>query len=253
MKHTPNLVVVPDEDYEYGLTHGYYPEFANELKSGEVVIASIEKAVTEYGITMPKENSIYIRNVFDGTYRDISSENTERVFIESKAVAIREVLVMLGAQSAELAHSVKHLQDKDLKVSATAKKGAVSGSVDYNQNKHKEVNIDAIIRLKPFSRTAKTAEEVRKYAFTHGLGNESTIIAWIDRLERDQKLEGSESIDVTFLEELTVARNAALNLKLVQCEAGFSINHREKETHSFTEKITVDFGPIPIDNTHQIE
>lgn len=252
MRHTPNLVIVPDEDYEYGLTHEAYPEFANELKSGEVVVTSIEKAVTEYGITSPKENIIYVRNVFDGTYRDITAENTEKCFIEAKAVAIREVLVMLGAQSAELVHSVKHIQVKDLKAGITGKKDAGSLSADYHQNKHKEVDIEAIIKLAPYPRTAKTAEEVRKYAFTHGLGNESTIIGWIERLERDHQLEGPESIDVTFLEELAVARDAALNLKLVQFEAGFSINSLKKETHSFTEKITVDFGPIPIDSTPRL-
>lgn len=242
MEHMPNLVIVPDEDYLYGLTHGQYPEFAQELASGEIVVASREKAITEYGITSPKENKIYVRSVFDGTYRDITAENTEKCFIEAKAVAIREVLVMLGVQSAELVHSVKHIQDKDLKVGATGKKGAGSGSVNYYQNKHKEVDIEAIIKLEPYPRVAKTADVVRQYAFTHGLGSESTIIGWIERLERDHKLEGPESIDVTFLEELTVARDAALNLKLVQCEAGFSIDSLNKETHSFSEKISVDFG-----------
>ncbi len=242
MEDKPQLIIVPDEDYLYGLTHEAYPEYNKELKSGKFKVLSKEVATNEYGISLPEENRIYVRNVFDGTYRDITAENTERCFIEAKAVAIREVLVMLGAQSAELVHSVKHLQDKDLKVGATGKKGPGSGNVDYHQNKQKKVNIDAIIKLEPFTRTAKTAEEVRKYAFTHGLGNDSTIIAWIDRLERDHKLEGPESIDVTFLEELTVARDAALNLKLVQCEAGFNIDSINKETHSFYEKISVDFG-----------
>ena len=242
MKTQPQLIIIPDEDYEYGLNHGAYPEYEEELRTGDIDVVAREKATTKYGIILPKDNKIYVRNVFDGTYRDITAENTERCFIEAKAVAIREVLVMLGAQSAELVHSVEHLQDKDLKVGATGKKGPGSGNVDYHQNKQKKVNIDAIIKLEPFTRTAKSAEEVRKYAFTHGLGNDSAIIAWIDRLERDHKLEGPESIDVTFLEELTVARDAALNLKLVQCEAGFNIDSINKETHSFSEKISVDFG-----------
>ena len=74
------------------------------------------------------------------------------------------------------------------------------------------------------------------------MGSESTIIAWIDRLERDGKLEGSEEIEITFLEELAVERDAALNLKIVNCEAGFKISSLKKETHEFTEKIFIDFG-----------
>ncbi len=242
MEQTPQLIVVPDEDYEYGIRHGFYPEISDELHSGEVVVASREMATTEYGISSPKENKIYVRNVFDGTYRDITAENTEKCFIEAKAVAIREVLIMLGAHSAELTHRIEHVQDKDLKIAAKGKKGSESVGINYHQNKHKEINIEAIIKLEPYPRRAKSAEAVRKYAFEHGLGGESTIIAWINRLERDHKLEGPESIDITFLEELTVARDAALNLKLVQCEAGFRIDSLNKETHEFTEKISVDFG-----------
>ena len=242
MEPNPQLVVVPDEDYEYGIRHSAYPEFDEELRSGEVVVASREMATTEYGISSPKENKIYVRNVFDGTYRDITAENTEKCFIEAKAVALREVLVMLGARSAELTHSVEHVQDKDLKFGAKGKKGSGSAGFNYHQNKHKEINIEAIIKLEPYPRHAQSAEIVRKYAFEHGLGGESTIIAWINRLERDHKLEGPESIEIKFLEELTAARDAALNLKLVQCEAGFSIAKLDKETHEFTEKIYVDFG-----------
>ena len=241
-KPQPQLIIVPDEDYEYGIKHGEYPEFAEELRSGEVLVVSREAATAEYGITLPKENKIYVRNVFDGTYIDIVAGTTETNMIKAKAVAIREVLIMLGARSAKLEHSVKHIQDNDLRFGGTGKKGGISGNVEGHQNKHAEVNIDAIITLEPFPRTAKTAEEIRQFAFKHGLGNESTIIAWINRLERDHILKGPESIDVTFLEELAVARDAALNLKLVKCEAGFNIESLNKEVHRFTEKIYVDFG-----------
>lgn len=242
MEPKPQLIIVPDEDYQYGLTHGAYPEFAKELASGDILVTSREKAIAEYGITSPQDNKIYVRNVFDGTFRDITAESTEKSFIEAKAVAIRETLVMLGAYSAELVHTIRHVQDKDLKLGAKGKKGPSSIGADYHQNKHKEINLDAKIQLKPFKRSAKNAEEIRQYAFTHGLGNESTIIAWIDRLERDGKLGGSEEIEVSFLEELAVARDAALNLQLVQCEVGFNIESLNKETHSFFEKISIDFG-----------
>ena len=238
----PQLVLVPDEDYEYGIRHGAYPEFKEEMNSGEIAVVSKEEATTQFGISAPKENKIYVLNVFDGTYRDITAENTEKSFIEAKAVAIRETLVMFGVYSAELVHTIKHVQDKDLKFGVTGKKGPGAIDADYHQNKHREINLDAKIQLKPFNRSTKSAEEIRQYALTHGLGNESTIIAWIDRLERDGKLGGSEEIEVSFLEELAVARDAALNLQLVQCEVGFNIESLNKETHSFFEKISVDFG-----------
>ena len=242
MKTQPQLVIVPDEDYEYGLNHGAYPEYDEELSSGEVVVVSKEEATIEYGIASPKENKIYVRNIFDGTFRDITADSTEKSFIEAKAVSIREALIMFGAYSAELVHTVTHTQDKDLTIGANGKKGAGSLGLDLHHNKRKEINLDSKIQLKPFTRPAKNPEEIRRYAFTHGLGNESTIIAWIDRLERDGKLRGSEEIEISFLEELAIARDAALNLKLVQGEAGFRINSLNKETHSFFEKISVDFG-----------
>ena len=242
MKTQPQLIIVPDEDYEYGLNHGAYPEYEEELSSGEVVVVSKEEATTKYGIASPKENKIYVCNIFDGTFRDITAESTEKNFIEAKAVAIRETLIMLGAYSAELVHRINHIQDKDMKLGVTGKKGSGSIGADFHQNKHKEINLDSKIQLKPFIRPAKSAEEIRQYANTHGLGNESTIIAWIDRLERDGKLGGSEEIEITFLEELAVARDAALNLKLVQCEAGFNFESLSKDTHSFFEKISIDFG-----------
>ncbi|MCR5325442.1 MAG: hypothetical protein K6E37_01680 [Bacteroidales bacterium] len=242
MEHKPQLVIVPDEDFKYGLNHDAYPEYSEELRSGEVVVVSKEEATTQYGIASPKDNKIYVLNVFDGTFRDITAESTEKSFIEAKAVAIREALIMLGAYSAELVHRIEHVQDKDLKLGAKVKKGVGSIGVDYHQNKHKEINLDAKIQLKPFKRPTKSVKEVRQFAFTHGLGNESSIIAWIDRLERDGKLGGAEEIEITFLEELAVARDAALNLQLVKCEAGFNIESLNKETHSFFEKISIDFG-----------
>ncbi|MBR5174803.1 MAG: hypothetical protein IKW89_02605 [Bacteroidales bacterium] len=242
MEHYPQLIIIPDEDYEYGINHGAYPEFQEELSTGDVIVLSRDKATTEYGIATPKDNKVYVRNVFNGAYIDISAENTEKSFIEAKAVALREVLVMLGAFSAELEHTIEHKQDKDLKIGAKGKKGPNKGSLSLHQNKHKEVNLEAIIRLKPFNRSSKSAGDIRQYAFTHGLGGESTILAWIDRLERDGKLEGSEEIEVSFLEELSIARDAALNLKLVQCEVGFNIESLCRETHHFVEKISIDFG-----------
>lgn len=244
MKTQPQLLIVPDEDYEYGIKHGAYPEFNEELKTGEVVVISREEAITNFGISSPKENKIYVRNVFDGTYRDITAENTEKVFIEAKAVAIRRTLVMLGAYSAKLEHHIKHAQEKDFTIGAKGKKGNDSIGVNYHQNKHKEVNLDAAINLDPFSRSAKDVGEIRQYIYTHGLGCDSNLIEWIDRLESDGKLVGREGIEISFLEELTTARDAALNLQIVQSEVGFNIESLNKETHSFTVSIAVDWsGP----------
>lgn len=242
MKQNPQLLIVPDEDFEYGISHGAYPEFKEELKTGEVVVVSRDNATTEYGLSSPKENKIYVRNIFDGTYQDITAEDTEKAFIKAKAVAIREVLVMLGAYTAELEHQITHAQEKDLKIGATGKKGLDSVGVSYHQNRHKELNLTAIIKLNPFNRSAKDSHAIREYIYTHGLGNESTLVAWVQRLERDGKLEGPEEIEVSFLEELTAARDAALNLQIVQSEVGFNIESLYKETHQFVEKISVNFS-----------
>lgn len=242
MEIKPQLIIVPDEDYEYGLNHGAYPEFDKERSSGEVLVLSKEDARDKYGIVSTKDNQIYVRNIYNGTYIDIAAESTEKNFIEAKAVAIRETLIMLGAYSAEVVHTVKHSQESDLKMGATGKKSTTSGSAEVHKNETKTINLESTIRLEPFCRQTKSVEEIRNYIFTHGLGSESTIIAWLDRLERDGKLEGPEEIDITFLEELAVARDAALNLQLVKCELGFKIESLKKETHQFVENISVNFG-----------
>lgn len=242
MNKKPQLLIVPDEDFEYGINHGAYPEFKEELQTGEVVVVSRDNATIEYGLSSPKENKIYVRNIFDGTYQDITAEDTEKTFIKAKAVAIREVLVMLGAYSAELEHRIEHAQEKDLKFGATGKKGPNSVGMNYHQNKHKELNLTAIIKLNPFNRSAKDSQSIREYINTHGLGSESTLVAWVQRLERDGKLEGPEEIEVSFLEELTAARDAALDLQIVKSEVGFNIESLYKETHEFVEKISVNFS-----------
>lgn len=242
MEQKPQLIIVPDEDYLYGLAHGAYPEYNKELESGKLKVLSKEVATSEYGISLPEENRIYVRNVFDGTYRDITAESTEMTFIIAKAVAIRETMIMLGAYSVELIHNIKHIQDSDVKVGANGRKGPTTVSVNGHQGAHKELDLESTIKLNPYPRSAKSAEEIRQYAYSHGLGNESTIIAWIERLQRDGKLVGSEEMEVSFLEELSVARDAALSLGLVQCEAGFNIESLQKETHKFYEKIAVCFS-----------
>ena len=247
----PHLIIVPEEDYAYGLLHGSYPEYKAELSSGKLMVLSPEDAQLCFGVPEPEENHIYVRNIFDGTYRDIASASIENDFIKAKAVALREALVMLGVYSANVTRNIHHTKESDIKANLNGKRAGLSGDIEYHQNKKQEIDIDAVIGLDPFPRKAENVEEIRKYINCHGLGNESSLVAWIDRLERGGKLEGGETIEFTFLDELQVARDAALNLKMVQAEVGFNIKSINKEKHEFTEKISVNWSAPSVINGHE--
>ena len=257
----PQLVIVPDEDYEYGLNNGHYPEFNDELNSGTLVILSKEVATSEYGITQPEENKVYVLNQYDGIYYDLAAENLEILFMEKKAIQIREVLVMFGVYSATLENTVANRIDKDVKFNVYfqnekgqekhkkkkklfRKKEVVSADSSLDINSQFDRKLATKIELKPSMRQAKTPQEIRLYINTHGLGEESSLIAWLERYERDGVMAGEESLEVSFLEDLAKVRNGTLKLKLLKAEPGFNIESNCKETRNIYKRISVDFsGP----------
>ncbi len=243
MDKDPRLLLIPDEDFGYGIQHGAYPEYKDDFQSGDALVLSRKDATSIYGIPDPQENKIYLKNIYNGTFGELTSPTIETDLLAAKSVCIREVLIMLGAYSASLNDSVQDTKEDDLTASLKYKGSKLkSAEAQYHQNKKLIVSIKSNISVNPYPRKAKDPAEIRQYMNTHGLGNESTLIAWVDRLERDKKLEGAESIDVTFLRELDIARDAALKLKLVQNEVGFGLKSLSSEKHEFTRKINVDFG-----------
>lgn len=263
----PQFVIVPDEDYEWGLNHDKaYPEFNDELNSGKLVVLSKEDASSKYGITQPEEDKVYFRNPYDGIYLDLDAENLEVLFIEKKAIQIREVLIMFGVYSASLENSVNNSKDTDLdinvKVLTENSKGEneeqnkkqneklkslmgflkkISGEASFNSNNKSDQNLATKIELKPSRRQAKTPQEIRQYINNHGLGEESSLNAWLTRYERDGKLVGAEELEVSFLGELAKARKGALDIKIL---SSFNIEYLRRQANSFYKKISVDFsGP----------
>ena len=270
----PKFVIVPDIDYEYGLNHRAYPEFNDELNSGELVVLSKAEASSKYGIVQPEENKVYVRNPYDGIYLDLGAGNLNSLFVEKKAIQIREVLNMFGVYSASLENSVNIRKETDLNINAKYQQrilpknsegenegqnknqnkkpkrrqdiltNVTSGEASFNSNNKYDQVLSTKIELKPARRQAKTPQEIRQYINNHGLGDESSLNAWLSRYERDGRMVGAEEVDVSFLGELEKTREGALNLKILNEEAGFRIKHLCKQENSFYKKISVDFsGP----------
>jgi hypothetical protein len=274
----PQFVIVPDEDYEWGLNHGAYPQFNNELNSGKLVVLSKEDASSKYGIIQPEENKVYVRNPYDGIYHDLGAEDLNVLFIEKKAIQIREVLIMFGVYSAKLENSVNNSKETDLRINGKFQKSIipktskgeneeqkksqnekpqsrlkiiknivnniVSVGASFNSNNKNDQKLATTIELQPKRRQAKTPQEIRHYINNHGLGDESSLNAWLTRYERDGKMVGAEDIEVSFLGELAKVRKGALDLNILAAETSFNIEYLRQQTNSFYKKITVDFsGP----------
>jgi hypothetical protein len=171
----------------------------------------------------------------------VYSATLESTFKESTN---KDLQFNVGYQRGSTIQENQEGENNNRKKESTPKGALVSGEAAFNSNSQHELNLGTKIELKPFRRQAKTPKEIRQYINTHGLGEECSLIAWLERYERDKIMTGAESLEVSFLEDLAKARNGVLHLKFLQDEASFNINNHRKQTHTFTKIINVDFnGP----------
>lgn len=244
MNDQPRIVLVPDRDYLAGIKMHNYPEFEDELSRSDGVTVTKETARLEYGIPDPEENKIYIRNIYNGTYHDLTSDRLQADFIIAKSIAIREVLIMLGVYSAEIVESAKKAEDKktNIKANGASKQYAANVNLDVKIEKEVRASVESTIKIGPYERTPKTANEIETYMRTHGLGDEASLKGWVERLKRDGKLEGPESTTIVFLSELKGTTDSVLGLQLVKAEANFHVGTLKTVDHTFEKKLSVNFS-----------
>jgi len=238
----PQLVVVPDENFAYGIEHGAYPQLDSDVNSGKAVIVSPDNASKKYGIAIPTENTIYVINPYSGIYINLADKSIERNFVSAKSLQIREVLVMLGAKSAELTEEISRKKAEEKKGEVSFQKSNVGIGVNASKNEDLSQEITSKITLNHHDRQAKPASEIRAFMDSHGLGDDPNLKAWLERYIRDGKMSGSESLEIEYLEELNSAREIAGNLKILTIESKLKAANSSKETHSFKKTLLVDFG-----------
>jgi|GEM_PF-2654450 hypothetical protein len=237
----PNLIIVPDDEYAYGIENGFYPELYEDMHNKEIAIVSQEKVKIDYLISNPKANGIYIRDPYLDRYLDIEASKTEDELISSKSLAIREVLVALGVYSAKIEEEVTNKEKYSRELGGNVGYKIVELSIDTVSNKTRSLNISNCLTLDPYPRKTKDIGEVKDIALKYGVAEDSTIKPYIDRLERDGELVGSETLEIKYLTELKDAFSLASNLKIFKANFGFHLKTEKSEEHTFIKKLTVCF------------
>ena len=240
-----NLLVIVDEDYLYGLTHGYYPKDKETADQNSCLLISSRQAKNSYLIHHPKENNIYYKNPYSDQYLDLNSSKTEDLLILSKCVALKEMLLMLGAYSAKVEDEVSHKDSIEKNIDGGASHPAAGAEVSYSSSSSQAINIKVSIEFGANNSPIKPIDDIKSYAQEHGLlyDNDSYLIVnpWIERIEQNRRFPDYERITISYLTEYEYALNIAAKLKVLSFGASFSFSEDKHHSHSFTKNILVNW------------
>ncbi|MGN0223112.1 MAG: hypothetical protein ACI4AM_03690 [Muribaculaceae bacterium] len=239
MAEKANIIAVVDIDKANGIRKGMYdtPTFevltVDEFHQLGIIAPEPRLDRTEFYIRDPYKPSSYFR---------INDENVDKLMVESRSIAIREALVMLGAKDIRLYKDIHDTENSETNAKVKAGVLWVNGESEFNYQKDFSLTITQNIESHDPNRVAENPDAVFTYLREHNLANDANLIGLAERLQRKGYLSGTETIEVTFLSELQSALSILCKLNVKVFNAQLDFNHQQKSTHSITYKLSVDFG-----------
>lgn len=243
MVEQADIIAVVDDDKAYGIRNGYYPNYPNRPNCEILTLDEFR----QLGIIAPKPmldgQDIYIRDPYKPcTYYRIIDENVDKLMVESRSIAVREALVMMGAKDIRLYKDIHDTENSETNAKLGA--GVLWANVEGEFNYQKDISLTITQNIESHDpgRVAESPDAVFTYLREHNLANDANLIALAERLQRKGYLSGTETIEVTFLSELESALSILCKLNVKVFNAQLDFNHQQKSTHSITQKLSVDFG-----------
>lgn len=239
MAEQANIIAVVDNDKANGIRGGMYDNPTFEVLTLD--------EFHQRGIMAPEprldRTDFYIRDPYKPcTYFRITDENIDKLMVESRSIAIREALVMLGAKDIRLYKDIHDTENSETNAKLKAGVLLVNGEGEFNYQKDFSLTITQNIESHDPGRVAESPDAVFTYLREHNLANDANLIGLAERLQRKGYLSGTETIEVTFLSELESALSILCKLNVKVFNAQLDFNHKQKSTHSITYKLSVDFG-----------
>ena len=245
----PQILIFADDDFQYGLEQGMYPDLASKTKFGTVQVenlSSYKEGLWNVNTPPSGDKDIYFLNPYTEQYQAVGNVMEDETsltmkLVTDKATVIREAFVRMGAKHIILEDTIKDNDKSETHGGASGGNKAIRGAMNTKNSKELSIEIKSTIESHDPERTPKTYEEVKDYVINHGLGNDAQITSFLNRLESYGKISGREIYTCTFLSELKSSLEIAAHIEtpLIHGSADFGNTH--SHIHEITKKITLVF------------
>lgn len=245
----PQILIFVDDDFQYGLEQGMYPDLANKTKFGTVQVenlSSYKESLWNVNTPPSGDKDIYFLNPYTEQYLAIGSVAEDEAslamkLVTDKAAVIKEAFVRMGAKHITLIDTIEDKDKSEKCASASGGNNFASGGGDLEYNKELSVKINSTIESHDTEREPKPYEEVKQYVIDHGLDGDGQIKSLLSRLESDGRISGTEKYECTFLSELKSSLNIAAHIETPSIHGSADFGNKHSHIHEITKKITLEF------------
>ncbi|MBP9995621.1 MAG: hypothetical protein KBT67_11935 [bacterium] len=245
----PQILIFVDDDFQYGLEQGMYPDLANKTKFGTVQVenlSSYKESLWNVNTPPSGDKDIYFLNPYTEQYLAIGSvaednDSLTMKLVMDKSSVIKEVFVKMGAKRITLVDTIKDNDKSETHGGFSGGNNVIGGGGNMEYNKELSVEINNIIKSHDPEREPKPYEEVKQYVIDHGLGDDGQIKSLLDRLKSDGRISGTEEYDCTFLSELKSSLKIAAHIETPSIHGSADFGNTHSHIHEITKKITLEF------------
>lgn len=221
MQMKPSILVITDADKSYAVNHGFYNELEKPIKNNQVKVISYDNiqdvGLSCFGDFTYDGKDIFILNPYSDVYVKISNDDLFNNFLLGKSLAVKEVLVSMGAKRITVKDGIKDVIESkmDSNVDIPGVNG-VKGSINAKYNGINSFDVQSVIESYDPNRKPKSYLEVKSCIDSHGLSNDLSLHLLLERLKQDGVLSGSEKYSFKCLQEIKTA---------VEFLASLNVNH----------------------------
>lgn len=247
----PSILVITDTDKSYGVNHGFYNELEKPIKNNQVKVISYDN-IQDVGLSYSGDftydgKDIFILNPYSDLYVKIYNDDLFNSFLLGKSLAVKEVLVSMGAKRITVKDGIKikdvdKIESKiDSNVDIPGDNG-VKGSINAKYNGINSFDVQSVIESYDPNRKPKSYLEVKSYIDSHGLSNDQSLHLLLERLEQDGVLSGSEKYSFKCLQEIKTAMEFLSSLNVNQVFSSslhFSLEHNH--IHEVSKDLSIEF------------
>ena len=246
----PELLILADDAFVGGVNKGYYNEFYDQVKVGNLKFITIDEAIELRGkdelptISNPEEE-VFMLNPYTQKYFPLKEKDIERTIISDEAIAIKTALSMMGAHCIIFSEDVKDLTKDNKSIKSDATYMGNGGNVDVNIEKELSITLKTKIQVLDVKNTSRDIETIKNYLISTGLMRNAYIKSLYETLRIKGELSGTEKIDLNFLSDLKSAVDVAAKIDFGPLDAKINVSVRSIHIHEFSKSLTVYFGEVP--------
>lgn len=245
----PQILIFVDDDFQYGLEQGMYPDLANKTKFGIVQVEKLSSYKDGlWNVNTPPfgGKDIYFLNPYTEQYQAVGNVMEDETsltmkLVTDKATVIKEAFVRMGAKSVVVEDSITDTESSKEHGDFSGDNPTIDLGASFEHEKELSVKIKSTIESHDPERKPKPYEEVKDYVINHGLGNDAQITSLLNRLESDGKISGTEKYDCTFLSELKSSLEIAAHIETPLIHGSADFGNTKTHIHEITKKILLEF------------